>query len=356
MKMKFGFGVGSRKMKLKRIKVSGRSIVSIILIFCLLQVFACDRQKSADDGGLIGKLVQETLYEQGMEGKVLCPILSELMYMIESTKFLSDDAMERGTDKESGQASDQFIMDSTENIASGGKGESLFDAYEIDEKEYLYFDDDAHLHVAICYPQLHGFYDIEKEKKVNQLIEEEAKRMIPQDLVDVFSSDSSLVNEYPDYIMGLYLLYEIKYMNEDIVSIFYKGLRGRIDSGYRPKQMAMATTIDLENAEVIKLTDIIIDLEELSTMLLDDQFENISIWDGVPSTTTISSEYGGVEAQKELLEALSGSHEYRVIEWYIGGSNLVIMTVDNYYEEYSKDLDSCLGLVDENFREKLQKK
>lgn len=329
-----------------KIKVLVRNGVSITLVFCLLQISACSGQESADSG-ITGKLVQEILHEQGMEGKILCPILSESMSMIESTKFLP-----RGTDKESGQASDQFIMDSTENIASEGKRGSLFDAYEIDEKEYLYFEDDAHLHVAICYPQLHGFDDIEKEKKVNQLIEKEAKRMIPQDLVDDFSSDSSLVNEYPDYIMGLYLLYEIKYMNDDIVSIFYEGLRGRIDSGYRPKLMAMATTIDLETVEVVTLTDIITDMEQLCKLLAKDQFENISVWDDELSTTKVSEEYGSWE---ELLEALLGTHEYRNIEWYTDGDNLVIVTLDYYYEEYSADIDFYPELVDKDFRKKLRK-
>lgn len=330
-----------------RIRVLVRNSVSITLVFCLLQISACGGQESADSG-TTGKQVQE------MAGQILCTILSEAVSGIENTKFLTNDAIVRDTDKESKQAldqSDEFIVDSTENIVSGEEEESLFDAYEIEKKEYLYFEDDAHLHVAICYPQLHGFKDINKEKKINQLIEEEAKRMIPYDLVDDFSLQE---NKYPDYIMGLYLLYEIKYMNDDIVSIFYEGLRGRIDSGYYPEIMAMATTIDLQTAEVVALTDIVADMEELCTLLLEDQFENISIWDGMPSDKRISNEYPDSQGRKALLEALYGTHEYKVIEWYTDGDNLVIVTTDYDYEEYSAGIDFYPDLVDENFREKLR--
>lgn len=154
------------------------------------------------------------------------------------------------------------------------------------------------------------------------------------------------------YTICVYLRYEIKFMNSDIVSIFFAGANGCIVPGHGLDIAAMTTTIDLENAEVIALTDIVTNMEELCAMLLEDQFENISIWDGAPSTTRISWQYTDAE---ELLEALRGTHEYKVIEWYTGGSNLVIVTTEYCYEEYSIDIDFCPGLVDEDFREKLRK-
>lgn len=345
-----------------RIKVLMRNSASIILIFCLLQISACGGQKSADSG-ITGKLMQDILpvqvsgltekLNQKMVGAILCTILSKAVAVMEKMKFLAENAIVGYIDKENEWKIDQLdksTVDSTEDIVPE-KGQRLFDAYEIEEKEYLYFEDAAHLHVAIRYPQLHGFKDIKKEEKVNQLIEEEAKRRIPYDWVNNFT----LADEYPDYIMGLYMLYEIKYMNDDIVSIFYEGLRGRVDSGYYPGIMAMATTIDLENVEVVELTDIITNMEKLCTLLLDDQFENISVWDGKLSTVKISREYGSLDRQKELLEALLGTHEYRDIEWYTDGDNLVIVTLDCDYEEYSGNIDSYPGLVDEDFLEKLRK-
>lgn len=244
-----------------RIKGLGRSSASIILIFCLLQISACDGQKSADSG-ITGKLVRDVFSvqmaglteksNQEMTEPILCLIPPNVVTVMEKTKSLAGNAIMEYSDKENERKidqSDKLTVDSTE-ITAPEKEQRLFDAYEIEEKEYLYFEDDAHLHVAIRYPQLHGFKDINKEKRVNQLIEEEAKRRIPYD----WANDFSLADEYPDYIMGLYMLYEIKYMNDDIVSIFYEGLIGRIDSGYYPKMMAMATTIDLESGEVIALT------------------------------------------------------------------------------------------------------
>lgn len=164
--------------------------------------------------------------------------------------------------------------------------------------------------------------------------------------------------EWPEdgrYTICVYLNYEIKFLNSGIISIFFTGADGCIIPGSGLDVVAMSTTIDLENVEVVALADIITDMERLCTLLLEDQFENISIWEDAPSTATISQEYGGLDAQKELLEALLGTHEYRDIEWYTDGYNLVIVTADYYYEEYSADIDFYPELVDEVFREKLQK-
>lgn len=118
---------------------------------------------------------------------------------------------------------------------------------------------------------------------------------------------------------------------------------------------AMSLTIDLENIEVVELQDVITDMERLCSLLLEDQFENISIWEDTLSTAAISQEYSGLNVKKELMDALLGTHKYRDIEWYTDGNKLVVVTADYYYEEYAADIDLYPGLVDKNFHEKLQK-
>lgn len=340
----------------------------VVIAFCLLQIFACSRQEpweggvvgGALNGALSDNICQLQIYMYGRQlpkerpivGRILYGILSGKVSESEHIKFLADnEILKEFTEKVREQKKEEErLADSDGSMAQAGEEERVFDAYEVEEKEYLLFEDDPHIHAAIRYPQLHGFTDAQKEKKVNQLIESEAKRLIPYDLAEDLLSDPEFMEEYPDFIVGVYQLYEIKYLNENMISIFYESLRGRVDSGYYPHYAVMATTIDLEEVKIVELTDIITDMEEVCTLLWEDQFENISIWDGMVSTRKISEDFWEKE---ELLEALLGTHEYKVIEWYTGGSNLVIVATEWYFQEYSMEISLYPELVDENFREKL---
>ena len=314
-----------------------KSNVGVVLIFCLLQVSACGERESADSGA-----VERIMYR----------ISSEVEAILGKSESLIDDGSWKDCEKVNvAEKAEESVVDSTGNTMKMDEEETerIFDAYEIEEKIYILEED--HIDIEIYYPQLHGFKDRKKEKKVNQLIESEAKKLIPDNM---YSQEDWPEDER--YTICVYLRYEIKFMNSDILSIFFTGADGCIIPGNGLDVTAMSTTIDLENVEVVALTDIITDMEKLSTLLLEDQFENISIWDGMPSDKRISSEYPGSQNREALLEALYGTHEYKVIEWYTDGDNLVIVTTNYYYEEYSADIDFYPGLVDENCRKKLQKK
>lgn len=340
-----------------------KSSAKIFLILCLLQISACTGQKSAGYG-TVGKAMQRILpgqetvetelndfAGQGIMGQVLRHITSEMLSVWERTESLLDNEMwkdflikvyeiEKGEDP---------ITDSTENtmLVDESQTEKLFDAYEIEEKVYIVQEE--HVDIEIYYPQLHGFKDSKKEKKINRLIESEAKRLIPDDMSSPKDGWEDI-----DYVECVYLHYEIKFLNRDFVSILYQGMDGWMVPGHGLDKTAVATNIDLKAIKTVSLEDIITDMNALCTLLLEDKFENISRWENLPSDYTISREYTGQGAFDELLDALYG-RQYRRMEWYIEDSDLIFVSVRNTsYEEYSADINTLQGLINEKFLEMLR--
>lgn len=195
--------------------------------------------------------------------------------------------------------------------------------------------------VEIQYPKLTGFEDNAKENRINSLIEDDAKRLMDSLLQTEWLEESQLC---------VWLDCEITYLNDDLLSIFYTGQYGFIVPAQGPDAVAMATTIDLEKEEILNLKDIITDLSGMEQMLLNDEFENISVWDGEISTLRISQEYGG-EAKELLTEGLQsdGTEAKRNIEWYIKDNNLVIVSLRSYYNEYAASLSQVQNLMTEEF-------
>ena len=224
--------------------------------------------------------------------------------------------------------------------------ESTIWPYNVEER--IYEIKETGISVEICYPVLYGFEDAQKEEQINLLIENDIKRIIPNE-----------INEEPreDRIVCAYMDYEIKFMNENMISILYEGMNGCMVPGQGLDAIAMATTIDLETMEVIALSDAVWDLDELYALLLADTFENISLWEGEPGIDTISGEYSG-KYQERLLDALkNNTGNYHYIEWYIDGEHLVILSLlgglDDY-NEYAGNLDAVQWILVEEFCEKLE--
>lgn len=203
--------------------------------------------------------------------------------------------------------------------------------------------------IEIFYPQLQGMEDAEKEKRINQLIAVEAQRLIPEQRE--FSEECIK----DGYVMCVFLDYEIEFLNSNIISILYKGMNGCMVKGL--DGAVMATTIDIKMEEVIKLSDIVIDMEKLHYWLLSDQFQGITLWEGVASNSLLSEEYKD-ERKVWLLDALNGvSKEHAYIEWYTDGMNLIIVSTSPYgmedYNEYAARLEYVQDVISQVFLKKL---
>ncbi len=122
----------------------------------------------------------------------------------------------------------------------------------------------------------------------------------------------------------------------------------------------MATTINMENEEIITLNDFIIDFDALSLLLLEDKFESITSWDGIKGGYKISEYYEG-NKRELLLEHLLTAADFDIsnhyIEWYTDGDNLIIVDLESgYYYEYLMDFDSFADVIDRGFIKKTKRK
>ena len=204
-------------------------------------------------------------------------------------------------------------------------------------QEYL-LNDDRYC-TYIYYPQLSGIEDAEKEEWVNLLIEEDVKKILERDDPD---------DEWRFFAV---LHYQIKYINDRIISILYEGCDGPMLPGRGNPDVAMATTIDIEEERILTLEDIVADYEELNTLLLEDQFYNITLWEGTAGQYKISKEYKGKE--DSLLEELKGDDND--IEWYVDDGNFVIVSFVGGpdYNEYSIEIKAIKDILQEEFLEKI---
>lgn len=232
---------------------------------------------------------------------------------------------------------DESTEDNT--VASQTDEESADDKWDVDfnivRTVYLY--NEQRSEIDIYYPQLSGFADSAKEERINALIEEDVKKIIRDEKGD----------EYKVYCVSLD--YEIKFLNKRIISILYDGMDGYITPGHGLNGKALATTIDMEEERVIALKDVVTDYTELGDMLLADEFEHITKWEGKAGGYTVSWEYRGCE------DNIEDDLRERYNQWYTDGDNFVIITEKRAdYNEYSINIESVRRILDAEFLKKLE--
>lgn len=206
-------------------------------------------------------------------------------------------------------------------------------------RQEFQLNDEQH-EVDIDYPQIKGMEDREKERRLNALIERDVKKILEHDVLDRES------------FLCVGLDYEIKYMDDRSISILYKGFYGTLSPGSGLPAVVMATTIDLEEEKVLTLEDVVYDYDVLNDILLTDQFEHITMWDGEIEQYTVSWLYGyNVSA---LMEDLRGDDED--IEWYIDDGHFVIVLLHGIsdYEEYAIRLQNTKGFLRKDFLQRIK--
>jgi len=228
-------------------------------------------------------------------------------------------------------------------------------SFQFEETTYTYKDEYYDVD-KLVYLQMVGSRDKEKERKINQLLEDDRKKVMEMEPPDSYPDDGW---EYRFHV-GTHRC-DVEYADEKFISISYSGWVVRQRKGpYGLPTTMMATTIDCEEMKVLELKDVVSDLNGLCQMLLDDRFEGITLWDGVGDLEKVSTTYRWAGAECGLLEDLNGDD--RDIEWYIkeremsfserwsafwgdevdkalAGKDFVIVTLrDYYYHEYAIDM------------------
>ena len=209
--------------------------------------------------------------------------------------------------------------------------------FEIERAEYIY--EEQQNGIEIYYPQLCGFEDSAKEERINALIEEDVMQIIGEKNT-----------EEDDSFYRVYLKYKIMFLNDRVISILYKGGEGYITTGHSAvNSTAIATTIDIEGEKVIALQDVVTDYTELSDMLLADEFEHITMWEGEAGGYPFSGEFGGT------VEELEENLREKPQEWYTDGENFIfVYTKGRYYNEYSNSIEAVGHMLDAEFLKKLE--
>lgn len=77
----------------------------------------------------------------------------------------------------------------------------------------------SNLEINIYFHQISGFEDTAKEERINTLIKQDVKKIGKENKED------------DDTLFCINLDYEVKFLNEQIISILYKGRRGYIMPG-----------------------------------------------------------------------------------------------------------------------------
>ena len=253
------------------------------------------------------------------------------------------EAGEEGTedDTEIAEANEEGIED--DMATSGGDEENKETEWNVDFEvvyaEYIY--DEEQNNIEIYYPQLNGYVDSAKEERINALIEEDIKKVI---------GEKNNKDDYTIYCVDF--KYEIKFLNEQMISILYSGWHGYYMPGdARLDDMLITSTIDIEEERIITLKDVVIDFGELSEKLLADEFEHITKWEGTTSGYEISWLFEGWDADR--LEGTLGEKYYK---WYTDGENFIIIIEDRLaeYNEYSICTDAVAHILDADFLKKLE--
>lgn len=234
---------------------------------------------------------------------------------------------------------DADIPDQSEEVVSDTDQESEnteddANGLTVTQSQYVYQDE--YNDIEIYYPQIQGFEDLDKAERINTLIENDVKKV-------------TLKERVSEYLFCVYLSYEVMFLSENMISIFYKGMYGYITPGHGLYARALATTIDLENEKVLTLNDIVVDFDTLSELLLDDKFEGITTWEGITGGDRFSWNWIDKKDLIECMKATEFDSANSAIEWYTDGDLFVIVYVGVIYNEYAADIKSVRNLLSEEF-------
>ena len=244
-------------------------------------------------------------------------------------------------------------------------------SFQFEETTYTY-EDEYYDVDKLVYLQMVGSRDKEKERKINQLLEDDRKKVMEMEPPDSYPDDGW---EYRFHV-GTHRC-DVEYADEKFISISYSGWVVRQRKGpYGLPTTMMATTIDCEEMKVLELKDVVSDLNGLCQMLMEDRFKHITAWDGEPDLDfyKVSTTYSREEAERDLLETLNGND--REIEWYIkerkmsfserwsafwgdevdkalAGKDFVIVILKDNYNEYAIDMRQIRELLKEDFVESM---
>jgi len=223
-------------------------------------------------------------------------------------------------------------------LTAAGNGE------EISAIRKVYRNERRDNDIEVFYPQIKGLDDVEKEKRINYQIRKDATKLIYGEL-------------YEKGRLSCWLDYKIKFFNGEIISVCYEGFWGGITKGKGLNPAILTTTVDIGSGKILVLEDVVTDFDTLCEMLIEDEFEGITLWEGVAGNT-VSQNYGytkqDVEVMTKRMKEGWVSRDVTNFDWYTDGSRFVIVISEwNTNDEFAIDLSEVEDILDREFLEKL---
>lgn len=157
----------------------------------------------------------------------------------------------------SSQQEDSIKIDNT-TISKPNPNESENEEYSVTGQNALQIDDE--LSYNINYPQISGLVDIDKQKKINKIIEVEALKVL-----NYYKNPYGSVDVNIDYKVTL---------ASNVLSIQYSGL-GMVNNAAHPNKLFFTTNIDIKQGAKIRLRDII-DTDVVARKFINGKF--IALW------------------------------------------------------------------------------
>lgn len=113
--------------------------------------------------------------------------------------------------------------------------------------------------------------------------------------------------------------------------------------------------MDIGTGKILTLNDVVNDFDALCGMLVEDRFENVTMWDGRKGERKISERYIQDEGlagslQKEEWDITAGTN----FGWYVNGRQFVIVLNEVVtYNEFAIDISEVEDILDHGFLEML---
>ena len=128
-------------------------------------------------------------------------------------------------------------------------------SFQFEETTYTYKDEYYDVD-KLVYLQMVGSRDKEKERKINQLLEDDRKKVMEMEPPDSYPDDGW---EYRFHV-GTHRC-DVEYADEKFISISYNGYAQYASPEKEFDSSMMATTIDCEEMKVLELKDVVSDLD-----------------------------------------------------------------------------------------------
>lgn len=192
--------------------------------------------------------------------------------------------------------------------------------------------------ISINYPEFSNLNQND-DKIINDLIKDYLHKLVEQKKISIFK----------EYNLYLNLNYEIKYFSDNFISICFMGSEGVLNNVGRGFGLSLyAINIDVKQAEIVDVEDIIVQYNSIYELLAQDKFESITTIEGIKGGYYFSSQFNSPDQE----DGLEGSN----LKYYITEEKLVlVISGGRQYYEYAININNITEYLNKDILSKIKK-